>query len=235
MATSCINCKQPADGKFCKHCGYSLTVKRISFSSIVHEVFHTFTHLDKGYLFTLKSLLTRPGHMQREYLEGQRQKHQKPFSYFFINATIGALVAYWVGLAVANLYSSGSEIETKFFKSYFAIAQMVLVPVYALTSWMVWKLVVKTKYNYGEMLVYILYSAGTFLLFVALVNLLRLIFPDFDTTYVEMALLIPYNIITNYNFFRKPLGYILLGTVVTFSINYLLSRGVAWLVMEVVG
>ncbi len=60
------------------------------------EVFHFFTHLDKGFLYTLKSLLKHPGRMQHGYVEGDRSRHQKPFSMFFICLTIAALSRYWI-------------------------------------------------------------------------------------------------------------------------------------------
>lgn len=79
----CKSCKSPvASGKYCTECGQAISVKRISVGSIVHEVFHFFTHVDKGLPFTIKKLITHPGTMQREYLDGNRIRHQKPFSMF---------------------------------------------------------------------------------------------------------------------------------------------------------
>jgi hypothetical protein len=43
-------------GKYCNSCGNSYIVKRITTSGILHDVFHFFTHLDKGFGFTLKQL-----------------------------------------------------------------------------------------------------------------------------------------------------------------------------------
>jgi hypothetical protein len=83
----CKYCQQAGTGKYCNQCGQLFVAKRITFSSIRHEVFHFFTHMDKGILFTLKKLITSPGAMQRDYIHGDRFKRQKPFSTFFIGAT----------------------------------------------------------------------------------------------------------------------------------------------------
>src|SRR5687767_7497926 len=76
---------------------------RITLRGLFHEAFHLFTHLDRGFLLTVKQLLIAPGAMQRSYIEGDRARHQKPFSMFFICATIAALTRYWVfSILIAN-------------------------------------------------------------------------------------------------------------------------------------
>ena len=227
----CSNCHAEVSGKFCSHCGQPLITKRISLSSIMHEVFHTFTHLDKGYGYTLKELIRRPGSMQRNYLAGTRARHQKPFSYFFINATLCALIFYWINVWVSAIYGSVDNGESYYFKHWFAIAQVLLLPFYALTSWLVWKLMIRSKYNYGEMIVLVLYSAGTFMLFLCVIILAKLIWPSINTRYIEVPLLFTYNIITNLNFFHKSKWpAILAGTAITFGINYFVSGSIGDLV-----
>jgi hypothetical protein len=43
----CKHCKFENDGNYCSNCGESYQPGRITFSSISHEVVHTFTHADK--------------------------------------------------------------------------------------------------------------------------------------------------------------------------------------------
>jgi hypothetical protein len=72
-------------------------------------------------------LALQPGRMQREYLEGHRIKHQKPFSMFFICASLLAVAMYW--------FAEKSEPDTgivvvyeKFLQSYYVLSHIVLLP-----------------------------------------------------------------------------------------------------------
>src|SRR3954465_173640 len=90
----CRRCGFSGSENYCARCGEPYKHKRISVSGLAHEVLHHFTHFEKGFGYTLKKLVTRPGYMQRAYIEGDRTRHQKPFSMFFICATISALSRY---------------------------------------------------------------------------------------------------------------------------------------------
>jgi hypothetical protein len=78
----CKNCGFTGEGKYCSACGQTYDVRRITLQHILQEVAHTFTHVDHGFLFTLKELLIHPGTMQKRYLAGERKEYQKFFSMF---------------------------------------------------------------------------------------------------------------------------------------------------------
>ncbi len=76
------SCSLRGYGNYYHNCGQAFTPKRLTTKGMIHDVFHFFTHLDKGLPYTVRTLITAPGKMQREYVEGTRNKHQKPFSMF---------------------------------------------------------------------------------------------------------------------------------------------------------
>jgi hypothetical protein len=92
----CQNCGSEGDQKFCPGCGQALQADRISMQYLLHEVAHTFWHLEKGFLYTLKELGTNPGTMQRKYLSGIRLRYQKPFPLFAISGTFCALALFFI-------------------------------------------------------------------------------------------------------------------------------------------
>ena len=92
----CQNCGGEGDQKFCPGCGEALLAERISMHYLLHEVAHTFWHLEKGFLFTLRELGTTPGTMQRKYLSGIRLRYQKPFPLFAISGTFCALALFFI-------------------------------------------------------------------------------------------------------------------------------------------
>lgn len=75
---TCKNCGTAFTGNFCNQCGQKAKIQRINLKHLLHDFFHALTHLDTGYIFTLKELALRPGHTIREYLQGKRSKHRDP-------------------------------------------------------------------------------------------------------------------------------------------------------------
>jgi hypothetical protein len=196
----CRSCGFSGVDKFCSHCGQPYQIKRITLSGLVHDVFHFFTHLDKGFGYTLKQLFVAPGKMQQAYLAGDRVRYQKPFSLFFICATIAGLGRYWIFMAVLRYHNEGSSIkEANFFHEYLVLFQIALMPINVLLTYL---LFYKAKYNYAETGVFLLYTVSAFFLMVTVVSLLKFIWPLMDTAYIELPLLAIYNAITFLNFYK---------------------------------
>ena len=166
---------------------------------MLHEVFHFFTHLEKGFPFTLKSLLKNPGRMQREYIEGDRSRHQKPFSMFFICLTLAALSRYWIFRSVYD-GDPGNEGEIVFFDKYMVLFHLLLLPINALITYAFFS---RSKYNYAEVGVLCLYTISFLLLLSMVITLFKFYSPGLDTAYIELPAIIIYNSITNIHFFNS--------------------------------
>lgn len=78
---------------------------------------------------------------------------------FFICTTIAALALYGINKIITTYYDAGEIAEVNFFNSYLVITQIVLVPVYALITYLIF---LKSKYNYAEVAILILYSSSIF-------------------------------------------------------------------------
>jgi Protein of unknown function (DUF3667) len=124
----CKNCGIDGTGKFCADCGQKLSIGRIKFKDLLHELIHTFTHFEKGYLYTLKQLALHPGTMQKEYVSGARAKYQKPFPMFVISGTICALALY-------TMHRSAPDNSIQYFyRNYYVFVHIALLPVQKLQS-----------------------------------------------------------------------------------------------------
>jgi hypothetical protein len=194
----CRSCGFSGHGKYCQECGLPYEQKRISLGGLLHDVFHVFTHLDKGFGYTLKQLLVAPGKMQKAYIDGDRARHQKPFSMFLICATLAAVSRYWIYQQLLKYYETGNASEVYFFDEYMVVLHILLMPFYALVCYLFFY---KSKYNYAEIGVLILYSISFFLLITILISMLKFIWAELDTAYIELPILIVYNTITFINFF----------------------------------
>ena len=211
----CINCGYEGTGKYCANCTQPYQIKRITISSLIHEVLHFFTHVDKGFLYTLKQLAIHPGKMQKKYLAGERVRHQKPFSMFFLCATITALAIYWT-TRPAHEVSPFDETRIHFYRHYYVITQALLIPYYSLVVWLLFH---NKRFNYAESLVLFAYTVAFALLLVILPNLINLIPHNFKTEIVEIPLLAVYLTWTNLNFFNDQPAW----TVIIKSILSLLA------------
>jgi Protein of unknown function (DUF3667) len=212
--TTCANCGFQGNGKYCSECGHAYIIKRISISNLLHEVLHTFTHFDKGFIYTLKELAIRPGTMQKKYLLGERSRYQKPFSLFFICATITGLSFYFM----ETLSPQGAELDPTredFLRHYFVILQAVLLPFFALMTWI---LLGNKNLNYAELLVQFTYTLAFGFLLLIPVGLLRQfhILPNQNwAKYVDIPVLAVYVIWTNLNFFNKQSSWVVIVKSVT--------------------
>lgn len=99
---ACLNCgtRFPDGARFCGACGQRASVSpRITMREIGHDLVHAITHADHSIFSLIRALLTRPGKVAREYVEGRRKRHFGPFAFLIIS----------VGLASAVILVSGVE------------------------------------------------------------------------------------------------------------------------------
>ena len=95
--TICKNCNYPFKGNYCNHCGQAADTHKLSLHYIWHDLQHGLFHFDNGFFYTIKQLLTRPGHTIREFINGKRVRHFKPFSFVVVLATLyGLLYHYFI-------------------------------------------------------------------------------------------------------------------------------------------
>lgn len=166
MSDICKNCSTPISGKYCSNCGQSTTTERINFHYIIHEIQHSVFHVDRGILYTIKELITRPGESIREYLSGKRITHFKPFSFILILGTIYGFICFFLKVypensfaylqtdAAANNYS---QLVFDWMYGHYSFVMLAFIPFYALASYIVFK---KSGYNFVEFLVISSYIVG---------------------------------------------------------------------------
>lgn len=75
---SCLNCDAELHGPFCHSCGQKAVAPVASMHDFVHEATHEFLHLDGKIIKTVKLLVTKPGLLTREFIEGRRARYISP-------------------------------------------------------------------------------------------------------------------------------------------------------------
>jgi hypothetical protein len=93
---NCLNCGHHVEDRYCTQCGQeNLELDDSAFHLALHYIKDLF-HYDGKFWHTLKSLLTRPGLVAKEYLEGKRQRHLEPVRYYVFASTVFFIVFFFV-------------------------------------------------------------------------------------------------------------------------------------------
>ena len=98
----CLNCEStvPEAARFCPTCSQRADTARLSFTDMARDLLHTFVNIERGPVVFAWALLTRPGGIAREYVEGRRRRYYGPF----------ATLAVLVGMAALALRLSGVQV-----------------------------------------------------------------------------------------------------------------------------
>ncbi len=151
----CRNCNIHFELNFCGHCGQK-AYKKIDKYYIKEELQYTLIHTNKGFLYSIKKIIQNPGKTAREFIDGNRVNHYKPISLLFILSGISSFLVFKVinMNKIMSLHYANQKINSIFMtdvntilSSYNNFLMLILVPVFALCSWLVLK---KWGHNYYE-------------------------------------------------------------------------------------
>ena len=179
MEHNCLNCNTALSSNFCQNCGQKATTHRYSLKHFVqHDLIHGIFHLEKGILFTIKQLFTRPGHIVREYVNGKRAYLFNFVPLIILIITVASLLTPFIKIRIIDLMSSSAQSKAmmsaidKFSAEYPKIIALITIPIAAAFSYLFFR---KAKFNFTEHLVLNAYSAASLLL----INILFTIFSIF--------------------------------------------------------
>ncbi|MBK8145298.1 MAG: DUF3667 domain-containing protein [Bacteroidetes bacterium] len=91
---NCKNCNKEINSKFCPECGQPATLKRIDGKYLLHEIEHIL-HFERGFLYTVRELILKPGHNIRKYLTENRSRLVKPIIFIIITSLIYTLISHF--------------------------------------------------------------------------------------------------------------------------------------------
>ena len=95
----CPNCGAALRGPYCSQCGEKFfTRSDHSFKHVLEEVVGEFAHLDGRFYRTIKTLVRKPGELERAYFHGGRSRYTKPLTLFVMLNLVFFLVQPHTGL-----------------------------------------------------------------------------------------------------------------------------------------
>lgn len=156
----CKNCGAEFEGKFCSQCGQKNIEERFTMKELLHNFFHTFTHVDSGLFYLIKELFIKPGIVAKEYIEGKRKKYFNPLQYLILTVAISTFITinYNILLSpkpevihnpndIQRFFAVMNEVTSKYINVVFFFS----VPLSAFFSWLFFK---KSGYNFAENLIF---------------------------------------------------------------------------------
>lgn len=195
----CKNCNSNIEGKFCRTCGQKASTERITFRYLLNEISNSIFQINRGFFFTVKELLIRPGHAIRDFIHGKRVSHYKPIGFLLVTATIYVFTIHLLetstyidsmlsGAKEAMLEKSETSTDSKFLnwvELNQAYIPLLLIPLFATASFLAF---FKSGYNYFEHIVLYIYITGEKMLMYLLCGFLV---KDVDTVMSIITIISP--------------------------------------------
>lgn len=168
---NCKTCNNPykKTAQYCSNCGAKIVDDRLSLKGTWEEFVGPFFSWDNNFWRTFFGLFKNPKDVLEAYISGARKKYFQPFSYIILYATIAVFFYKFFPMEIIMNYSEGftkdysstnpssnvpkinmkSYMET--LMSYYNFFVLLLIPVYALTSYIIFN---KRDHNFFEHLVF---------------------------------------------------------------------------------
>lgn len=110
IAIRCKYCQAEMRGPFCAQCGAPQNLKRIDARYIMMEI-AAVLNFDKGYFFTVKELLLRPGIAVRNFIHHDRGRLVKPIIFTLLSSFIYVMMQQIFGFEDGNGYAASTVDE----------------------------------------------------------------------------------------------------------------------------
>lgn len=141
----CLNCRAPLAGRFCAACGQRSDIRRMDWRWLWDEFMTSVLVVDRGILFTIRQLFSRPGHALREYIEGRRKPHFKPLAFVALPAALYSLLYLWffqvdpVILGLPPEAKRIGDVMNQLMGDYYALIELGTVPMLSLFTWLAFR------------------------------------------------------------------------------------------------
>ncbi len=158
MKMICKNCGNQFEGNYCNECGQKAKIHKINPHFILYDIQVGFFSVDRGVLYTIRQLFTRPGYAIKEYIDGKRVVHFRPFTLLVVLTTIQSLAFGYFHFLPDELVPASevnelsiAHVELKnWLNHHLSLMVLLSVPVYAAWSLLVFR---DQRFNFSEYMV----------------------------------------------------------------------------------
>ena len=169
---TCENCQATLSQNYCPNCGKTARVAKINFGYLTSEVGEILM-LEKGFFFTVKELLLRPGDNVRRFILKDRSRLLKPILFIVMTSLIYSLLNYYFPFeAKYNQTSTVENYETKinsWVMANYGYSNLMMGVFIAYFTKLFFR---KSGYNIFEILILICYTMGMAMLLLGIFGFL---------------------------------------------------------------
>lgn len=155
----CKSCGTELSGKYCSNCGAPCEIKRVNLKDFLSE-FLSIINFEKGFLFTTRELLIRPGKSVRKYLFEDRNYLTKPVSFLLL----WTLIALWLAGVTGDIEAVRKEIKSEEVKNtvlwVMTNQEYVYIVIAVLMAFPLKKFFSNYKRRFLEIAILIVYASG---------------------------------------------------------------------------
>jgi hypothetical protein len=176
----CPACHQPAYGDYCMYCGEKIYHETITLPFLIRHIPDLFD-IEHGIVYTMRSMLIKPGKELRRYFLGNRSRHYKPLKYVLFLGGVSSIINSFVFQyddrdLFFDLRANPDLVDlANFINQWYGLLMMLVFPLLALISWRFYK---KKPYTYGEHLIAQAFLVGQFTLVNVITTPLRVLRDD---------------------------------------------------------
>ncbi|TDG35074.1 DUF3667 domain-containing protein [Pedobacter changchengzhani] len=174
--TGCQNCNDQLNSPFCPTCGRASKLKRIDGHYIIHEIEHVL-HFEKGILYTILGLLTKPGESVRNFFFENRSRLVKPIIFIIITSLLYTIVTHFFHLEDGyikydEVKKSATILIFKWVQDHYGYSNIIMGAFIALWIKILFK---KHNYNFFEILILLCFVMGMGMLFFTIFAIFQVI------------------------------------------------------------
>ena len=237
--TKCLNCGTEFQGKFCPECGQKADTGRFTVNFIFKNLIQGILSNDGGVWFTIKNLISRPGQMMIDIINGKRKSYFSPFPMLFLTLSLYVVIFTFTGskkMEFDNLFDDDEKVEVKlndknlteqqyvaektkaivinslkFYQRNYTVVFILTIPICLLSARISFGKKNRKKYNWGEFCIPIVYSLILLVLYRCLMSIVFYFSPD--TSELMSKYMIVVNIIVYTACFKRMLEFSVVKTV----------------------
>lgn len=171
---TCRICSNQLTGTYCASCGQPSTLTRINGQYILHEVRHA-VNFDKGFLYSIRELLLRPGLSVRSFIREDRSRLVKPLVFLILTSLFYTLLQQFFHFEDGYVnYSDSTQTTTallfKWVSNNYGYANIIMAIFIALWLKLFFR---KYDYNFFETLILLCFMMGTGMVLYAIFGVLQ--------------------------------------------------------------
>jgi hypothetical protein len=165
---NCKNCNAEFTQNYCPNCGQATKIKRIDGRYILKEI-GEILNFERGFFFTVRELLLRPGENVRNFISYNRGRLVKPIIFIIVTSLIYSLVNHFFQIEDGYVKFGEEKQSTtghifKWVQEHYGYANIIMGIFIALWTQLFFR---KYRYNFFEILILLCFVMGIGMLFFA--------------------------------------------------------------------